>query len=105
MVALPAVLVSKNSVKPPSIGDGRVAGRGRVKELSEPAIVGDDGVAGRAGVMKIGGATIVDDRDGSSRAGVHEIRGSTAVIGDRRDPGGVRIDDVEGIAVDHVADD
>jgi len=83
MVALPAVLcVEECRFHAAAIGSG-VAGCACVKESCEPAIVDDD-VAGRARVF--------------------EVRATRCIIGDRGDPGGVRIEYVECAFVDHSAD-
>ncbi len=88
-----------------------IAGIARVKEFRVPAIVGDGGVAGRAHVVEIRfpeiflAFTKVGDLGGARRVRVKEIRDCANVVGDRRDTGGVRIDDVEGAVVDHGADD
>ena len=85
MVALPAVLVSKNCVNPPPL----------LMILALPAVLALKKFVVPRSLVMVAVA---------GRARVKEIRGSESVS-DRRDPGGVRIKDVESVVVDHCADD
>lgn len=69
------------------------------------SLVVNSGGASRARVRELGfPARVVIDDGGTRCARVEEYRLPASVVGYPSDPGGVRVEDVEGTAVDHRAD-